>query len=172
MNVEELLRGIKDDLEYCQELAEGKTKDYSQKGFPTISSEAASKYLKGYLTRAIKKIDAQLVNSDVQARCGLYLSDGRQYGYTFEQLRHLLDEYQNPDSVFYKYKRGFPSLLKWLYEVSGTSIGDLHGDLFKHVVATYHRPTDYTDEEYDALYKKYDKFWADVHDMLGYEKIK
>lgn len=155
MAPEDLLRNIKDDLEFCLR-AEAELVQKSM-------ARAENRQVSATLQQTIKKIDAQLANPDVQPQCGLYLFDGtRQYGYTFAQLQHLLEEYQNTESVFYKKDWGLSALLKWLHEVSRTSIGDLHGDMLKHVVVTYHRPTDFSDEELEERYKTFDKFWEDV----------
>jgi hypothetical protein len=144
MNEADFLRNLKDDLSWCE-------------------SADNLDHIKGVLQRSLKKIDAQLADPEVQPKCGLYLHDGtRQYGYSFEQLQNLLEKYDDPKSVFHKYKRGFPKLLKWLHDVAGTSIGDLHGDMLRHVMVTYHRPEDFSDEELDEAYKKYDAFWGKV----------
>jgi hypothetical protein len=153
MNIEDFLLNIKDDIEFC-------------------IGQAENRHVKATLEQTTKKIDAQLADPEAQPRCGLYLHDGtRQYGYSFEQLQHLLKQYNNPDSVFYKYKRGFPKLLAWLYDVAHTSIGDLHGDMLKHVVATYHRPEDFkSDEELEKADKAYDEFWKQVREIFAKRK--
>jgi len=150
VNPQTLLRNIKDDIGYALE----STQDEN---------------VRKILQRTTKKIDAQLADPEVLPHCGLYLFDGgRQYGYTLEQLEYLVDQWLDPKSVFYKKNWGFPTLIKWLYQVSRTSIGDLRGDMVKHVVVTYDYPANnMTDAEYDELQKKYDRFWEKADKVLA-----
>lgn len=168
MNQEALLRSIKDDIQYALKCLEDRENtSILDKLKSSCAFSSPPNPAKRYLQLTVNKIEAQLNDPDCQPKCGLYLFDGaRQYGYSFEQLKHLVDEWHNPESVFHKQQRGFPSLLKWLHEVCHTSIGDLHGDMFKHVVATYYYPADLTDEEYDTLQKKYDEFWEKAEPVI------
>jgi len=160
MNPEILLKNIRDQAEFALET-------YKK----SLGMEPAQ--LEKALDRIRGLAEAQLADPEMQIHCGLYLSEGtRQYGYTFEQLQYLVKEWHNPKSVFYQKSWEFPALLKWLYQVSRTSIGDLHGDLFKNVVATYHYPADMTDEEYDALQTKYDTFWEEALKVIEGVDIK
>lgn len=110
----------------------------------------------------LERLDAHRKSPEMAPYCGRYLFDGnRQYGFTFEQLKSLLADYNDPKSVHYQKGWGFTSLFQWLYEVNRTSIGDLHGDLPKHVVVTYHRPGDFSEEEMEAKDKEYDAFWEE-----------
>jgi len=155
MNNETFLRNIKDDVDYVLEV----TKDEK---------------IRKTLERTAKRIDAQLADPEVLPHCGLYLFDGgRQYGYTLEQLDYLVDQWFDPKSCFHKQTRGFPQLIKWLYQVSRTSIGDLRGDMLKHVIATYDYPSaDVTDEEYEKMEQKYDKFWEKAVKVIPTDAIK
>jgi len=161
MQPEDFLLSIKDDINFVQDAASGKIIQYA-----TDAEKLAG--VKETLDHLIRKIEAHRQSPEMAPHCGLYLSDGdRQYGYTFEQLQQLLADYNNPKSVFHKRPWGTVSLLKWLYEVSSTSIGDLHGDLPKHVVVTYHRPSDFSDEELNAKDKEYETFWKEVRKIIG-----
>jgi hypothetical protein len=84
-----------------------------------------------------------------------------------------VDQWLDPKSVFHKKSWGFPTLIKWLHQVSRTSIGDLRGDMLKHVIATYHYPShNMTDEEYEKLEQKYDKFWEKAIKVIEVKKSK
>lgn len=92
---------------------------------------------------------------------GLYNGDGtRFYGFSFQQLQYFVAERLKPKSVHSGY--GIDSLLKWLWEVNYTSLGDIWSDLVKDVEVTFHRPGDLTAAQLDD----YDKFWADVAKVL------
>lgn len=170
MNQEALLRSLKDDIQWALQCLEDK-QNISLLGKLKNNCSNPSDPTKRALRRAVNKIDAQLADPDAQPRCGLYLHDGaRQYGYDFKQLQYLVDEWYKPESVFHKQKHGFPTLLDWLWQISGTSIGDLHGDMFRHVVATYHYPADMTDEEYDALQTQYDEFWKKAEPIIQHQR--
>jgi len=145
MDNETFLRNIKNDIDYA----------LSNNDLET-------------LRRVQEQIDTQLESPDVLPHCGLYLHDGyRTYGYTRQQLEHLMDQWLDPKSVFYKQTWGFPQLVKWLAHVSRTSIGDLRGDLFKHVVVTYEYPDEeMTGEQYDELEASYDSFWEKAAEIV------
>lgn len=180
MQVEDFLLSIKEEVDFLLEVAKGDYKymhggPYSP-GEPLRWNEVKDpaeqvKMLKRSLETLQMRVKNFIEQPDKPYRCGLYISDGsRQYGYSFEQLEHLMDEYEKWGSPHYKCNWGFSSLCKWLYEVSRTSIGDLHGDLPKHVVVTYHRPADFdTDAEYDEVCKRYDTFWDKVDRLFGYK---
>lgn len=181
MQVEDFLLSIEEEVKFLSEVAKGDYKYHD--GGPYLPGEPLRwnevkdpvEQVK-MLTRNLEDLQKRLKNfmeaPDKPYRCGLYLSDGgRQYGYSFEQLERMLDEYETKGSVFFKQGWGFITLIKWLYEVSGTSIGDLHGDLPKHVVVTYHRPADFeTDEKVDAVFKRYDAFWDKVRKLFYGDK--
>src|SRR5581483_7291676 len=174
MQTEDFMLGLKEDIEWLLEVAKGEYK-YVDSG-PYVPGDSCLRWKEvkdpaeqvKILARELEGLQRK-VNNFIEApdkpyQCGLYLSDAsRQYGYSFEQLENMLKEYETFGSVFYKKEWGFATLCKWLYEVSRTSIGDLHGDLPKHVVVTYHRPADFeTDEKIDAVFKRYDAFWDKV----------
>jgi hypothetical protein len=141
---------------------------YENNQFKKITdSEEKLKSLKWRLEALQKKVEVRIKDPKTNYQCGRYLFDGsRQYGFSFEQLQSLLRDYQDPKSVRYKHGRGFVSLIQWLYEVGHTSIGDLHGDLPKHVVVTFHRPNDFPKGQEEAIYKKYDDFWDEVRKLF------
>ena len=166
MNHETFLRNIKDDIDHVLEMWNKRLMNRTGK---LTAIAAQDEEVQKTLERTIKRIDAQLADPEVLPHCGLYLFDGgRQYGYTLEQLDYLVDQWHNPKSVFHKQTRGFPQLIKWLHQVSRTSIGDLHGDRVKHVIVTYDYPSaDITDEDYEKMEQKYDKFWEKAEKIIG-----
>jgi len=123
--------------------------------------------LKSRLEMIENLVDWQLLEPEEPPICGLYLSDmSRLYGFSFPQLKHLVAEclkdkrasVEKPNAAW-----GLRSLLQWLYEVSHTSIGDIHGDLIKDVQITFLRPEDLTSEQE----LEYDQFWKDVTELIS-----
>jgi len=107
-------------------------------------------------------IDWQFREEEGPPICGLYLSDMETlYGFNFQQLQYELAKCLT-DRTNESLRWGFASLLQWLYEVSHTSIGDVHGDLIKDVQIRYWTPEEISDEQQLI----YDKFWTDVENLL------
>lgn len=151
MNEKDFLLGIKEMLE--------------------VSEDDGSGDLYDKVVRAQKALQKRIDSiGDGDPICGLYCSDmSRVYGYNFAQLKRMVRDYQDPKSVFYKKDREVIPVLKWLYDVGHTSIGDIHGDLPKRVMITFHRPADFSDEQCDKVYEEYDQFWDEVRKILGYK---
>lgn len=173
MKEEDFLLSIKESLTRINDILNDKYIDFNtqldKNGHFKVVKDPTEKlrHIKYYVESELNNITQRLTNPETNSGFGFYLGDlNRQYGHDFEQLKALVDNYADPKSVMYKYDWGITSLLKWLYEVSNTSLGDVHADMPKHIIVTCHRPLDFaSDEEFAAIEKEYDDFWNKIEGL-------